>query len=67
MGPTTANGHEDHGVRTVRRTIALFLVAILSITSFPGCGSGKEPPAPEKKEEMRQKMIKNAERQRREG
>jgi len=67
MARTTANGYEGEGVRNVRRTIAFLLVAVLSITSFPGCGSGKEPPTPEKKEEMRQKMIKNAERERREG
>jgi hypothetical protein len=67
MARTTANGHDGHDKRTVRRTIAFLLVAVLSVTSFAGCGSGKQPPAPEKKEEMRQKMIKNAERQRREG
>jgi hypothetical protein len=67
MARTTAIGHDGHGVPTVRSAIAFFLVTVLSISSFAGCGRGTEPPTTEKKEEMRQKMIKNAERERREG
>jgi hypothetical protein len=67
MVQTTENRHEGQVVRTVWRTIAFLLVAVLSITSFSGCGSSKKPPTSEQKEEQRQKMIKNAERERREG
>jgi hypothetical protein len=47
--------------------MAILLIALLSFTSFAGCGSSKKAPTPEQKEEQRQKMIKNDERQRREG
>ena len=67
MARTTANGHHGHGVRMVRKSIAFLLVAVLSIISFSGCGSSNKPASPEQKEEQRQKMIQNAERQRREG
>jgi len=47
--------------------LAVVLVAVLAaIPTVPGCG-GKTEPTPQKKEEMRQKMIKDAERERREG
>jgi hypothetical protein len=50
-----------------RSAMAILLIALLSLTSFSGCGSSKKSPTPEQKEEQRQKMIQNAERQRREG
>ena len=47
--------------------MVILLIGLLSLTSFSGCGSGKKPPTPEQKEELRQKMINNAQRQQREG
>jgi hypothetical protein len=47
--------------------MAVLLIALISLTSFVGCGSAKKDATPEQKEEQRQKMIQNAERQRREG
>jgi hypothetical protein len=47
-------------------TTILLVVVMLFISSI-GCGSDKKALTPEKKEEQRQKMIKNAERERREG
>jgi hypothetical protein len=55
------------GMKTYWTTMAVLLIALISLTSFAGCGSGKKAPTPEQKEEQRQKMIKNAERERREG
>ena len=46
---------------------AMLLVVAMVFTSSIGCGNDTKPMTPEKKEEQRQKMIKNAERQRREG
>lgn len=45
----------------------MLLFALISFISFAGCGSSKKAPTPEQKEEQRQKMIKNADRERREG
>jgi hypothetical protein len=50
-----------------RCPISILLIVVVSLTSFPGCGSSKKTATPEQKEELRQKMIKNAERERREG
>jgi len=47
--------------------LAVLMIGLVSLVSLSGCGGGKKEATPEKKEEMRQKMIKNAERQRREG
>jgi ABC-type oligopeptide transport system substrate-binding subunit len=50
--------------------IAILLIVVVSLSSlvsFAGCSGGTKTATPEKKEEMRQKMIKNAERQKREG
>jgi hypothetical protein len=46
------------------RTIVL--IALISFSSLTGCGDGKQPITPEQKEQKRQKMIQNAERERRE-
>jgi hypothetical protein len=46
---------------------AILLIVVMSLPSFAGCGSSKKAPTPEQKEEQRQKMIKNADRERREG
>ena len=54
-------------MKTYWTTMAVLLIALISLTSFAGCGSGKKPLTPEQKEEQRQKMIKNADRERREG
>jgi hypothetical protein len=48
-------------------TTVIVLIALISLTSVAGCGSGKKSVTPEQKEELRQKMIKNADRERREG
>jgi len=42
------------------------MIGLSSLISLSGCGGGKKEVTPEKKEEMRQKMIKNADRERRE-
>ena len=47
--------------------MAILLIVMISLTSFAGCGGSKKTTTPEQKEEQRQKMIKNAERQQREG
>jgi hypothetical protein len=39
----------------------------MSFAWFAGCGSVKKTATPQQKEEQRQKLIKNAERERREG
>jgi len=48
-------------------TLTVLIIGLSSLTSLSGCGGGKKEVTPEKKEEMRQKMIKNADRERREG
>jgi hypothetical protein len=58
---------DGRGRQFYRSAMAILLIALISFTSFSGCGSGKKPPTPEQKEELRQKMIKNAQRQQREG
>jgi hypothetical protein len=63
----TATNWDGRCMRTYWTTMAVLLIALISLTSFAGCGSGKKTPTPEQKEEQRQKMIKNAERERREG
>jgi hypothetical protein len=45
---------------------ALRLIVLTSVIASAGCG-GKPTPTPQQKEEQRQKLIKNAERERREG
>jgi hypothetical protein len=47
--------------------LAMLLPTLTSVAPFAGCASAKKESSPQQKEEMRQKMIKNAERQRREG
>jgi hypothetical protein len=47
--------------------LTTLLIGLVSFTSLSGCSGGKKEASPQQKEEMRQKMIKNAERQRREG
>ena len=59
--------HEGGGRKSYRSAMGILLIALMSLTSFSGCGSGKKSATPEQKEELRQKMIKNAERQQREG
>jgi hypothetical protein len=46
--------------------VTLLIVVTLS-GSFAGCGSSKKEVTPQQKEELRQKLIKSAERERREG
>ena len=57
----------DRNIKSYSSAMAILLVALISFAAFPGCGSSKKAPTPEQKEEQRQKMIKNAERERREG
>jgi hypothetical protein len=60
----------DRATRNMKRlwpATAILLIALNSLTSIAGCGAGKKEVSPQQKEEMRQKMIKNAERQQREG
>ena len=47
--------------------IVILLTVIMSLNSFSGCGSGAKTATPQQMEEHRQKHIKNAERERREG
>jgi hypothetical protein len=50
--------------------IAILLIVAMSLSSFSslaGCSGGTKTVTPQQKEELRQKMIKNAERERREG
>jgi len=54
-------------MKTYWTTMAVLLIALISLTSLAGCGSGKKDATPQQKEEQRQKMIKNADRERREG
>ena len=50
-----------------RLPVSVFLIGVTLLAAFPGCSAGKKEVPPQQKEEMRQKMIKNAERQKREG
>lgn len=50
--------------------IAILLIVVMSLSSLvslAGCTGGTKSATPQQKEELRQKMIKNAERERREG
>jgi hypothetical protein len=53
-----------------RSPIAILLIVVVSLSSLSslaGCSGSTKTVTPQQKEEMRQKMIKNAERQQREG
>ena len=58
---------DGRGRKVYWSAMAILLIALLSLTPLAGCGSSKKAPTLEQKEEQRQKMINNAERQRREG
>jgi len=50
-------------------TVILLIVVVLisPLISLAGCSGGAKTATPEQKEELRQKMIKNADRERKEG
>ena len=64
---TAISNGDGRGMKTYWTTMAVLLIALISLTSFAGCGGAKKDATPEQKEEQRQKMIKNAEREQREG
>jgi hypothetical protein len=47
--------------------LLIVVISLSSLVSFTGCSGGTKTASPQQKEEQRQKMIKNAERERREG
>ncbi len=53
-------------MKSRRSSISILLVLVIMVTSFSACGT-KKAPTPQQKEAQRQKLIKNAERERREG
>ena len=61
------NGRHMSFSKSPAAILLIVVVSLSSLVSLAGCGGGTKTATPEKKEEQRQKMIKNAERQRREG
>jgi len=47
--------------------LLIVVMSLSTLVSLSGCSGGTKTASPQQKEEQRQKMIKNADRERREG
>jgi|tagenome__1003787_1003787.scaffolds.fasta_scaffold20982061_6 hypothetical protein len=58
------------GMNLWKAPAPILLIVVMSLStlvSLSGCSGGTKTASPQQKEEQRQKMIKNADRERREG
>ena len=67
LGADTTPNMKFEKMKARRSPVCIVLIVVALSALFPGCGGAKKAATPEQREEMRQKAMKNADRQRREG